>query len=85
MSDRVDGGDAQAEANGRVRRRSTTLAEYPPLLAEIDDLLDDEEVSGEIEGADDVELAVDGLPGARMLLSAPVALSSAPVSEFCEP
>ena len=67
--DRIDGGDAQAVADGAVGRRAAPLDENPLLAAEIDDVPDDQEVAGEIELLDQVQFALD-LPRVRAARSA---------------
>src|SRR4029453_5990986 len=57
--DRVDGGDPEAVADGAVGRRAPSLAGDFLLPAVIDDVPDDEEVAGEIELLDQIELAGD--------------------------
>ena len=67
--DRIDGGDAEAVADGAVGGRPASLHEDPLLAAEIDDVPDDQEVAGEIELLDQIQLALD-LPRARAARSA---------------
>ena len=62
MPDRIDRRDAQAVAHGAVGRRPAPLHEDVLLPAEIDDVPDDEEVAGEIELLDEIELARDLRP-----------------------
>ena len=57
--DRIDGGDAEAVADGAVGRRAAALHEDVVLPAEVDDVPDDQEVAGEIELLDEIELARD--------------------------
>ena len=61
----IGGGDAEGVADRRVRRRAAALAVdvLPP--TELDEVPDDEEVAGEAETLDDVELTVDRLPRPR--------------------
>jgi hypothetical protein len=56
---RVDRGDGEGVADGAVRGRAAPLDEdvLPP--AELDDVVDDEEVAGEVELLDEVELALE--------------------------
>ncbi len=56
-ADRIDGGDAEAVAHGAVGRRAAALHEDVLLPAEIDDVPDDQEVAGELELLDQIELA----------------------------
>ena len=58
-ADRIDGGDAEAVAHGAVGRRAAALHEDVLLPAEIDDVPDDQEVAGELELLDQIELARD--------------------------
>ena len=74
-ADRIDGGDAEAVADGAVGRRAAALHEDVFLAAEVDDVPDDQEVAGEIELLDQIELALDLPPGA--LVIRPVALARA--------
>ena len=57
--DRIDRRDAEAVADGAVGRRAAPLHEDVLLAAEIDDVPDDQEVAGEIELLDQIELALD--------------------------
>jgi hypothetical protein len=59
MPDRIDRRDAQAVADGAVGRRPAPLHEDVLLPAEVDDVPDDEEVAGEVELLDEIELARD--------------------------
>ena len=63
-ADRIDRGDAEAVADGAVGRRAAPLHEDVLLPAEIDDVPDDQEVAGEIELLDQIQLALD-LPRGR--------------------
>ena len=63
-ADRIDRGDAEAVAHGAVGRRAAPLHEDPVLAAEVHDVPDDEEVAGEIELLDQIELARDLRAGA---------------------
>src|SRR5690606_12086445 len=76
----VDGGDAEREAHGRVGRGPAPLAQDVLGPAELDDLVDDEEVAGEVEGDDDLELVLDHRVGAgdALGLRRSVALARAP-------
>ena len=58
-ADRIDGRDAEAVADGAVGRRAAALHEDVVLAAEVDDVPDDEEVAGEIELLDEIQLALD--------------------------
>src|SRR4026208_1246842 len=58
-ADRIDRGDPEAVADGAVGRRAAPLHQDPVLAAEIDHVPDDEEVAGEIELLDQIELAFD--------------------------
>src|SRR6185369_14375648 len=57
--DRVDGGDAEAVADGAVGGRTAPLHEDVVLAAVADDVPDDQEVAGQIELLDQIELVGD--------------------------
>ena len=57
--DRIDGGDAEAVADGAVGGRAAALHEDVLLPAVVHDVPDDQEVAGEIELLDQIELARD--------------------------
>ena len=59
VRDRVDAGDAEREADRRVRRRPAALAQDVVVLAERHDVVHDQEVAGEPEALDHVELPGD--------------------------
>ena len=63
-ADRIDRGDPEAVADGAVGGRAAPLHEDVVLPAVIDDVPDDQEVAGEIELLDQIELALD-LPRGR--------------------
>jgi hypothetical protein len=63
--DGVGLGDAEGEAHRGVGRRAAALAIDAVAAAELDDVPDDEEVAGEAEVLDDVELVVDLRPRTR--------------------
>ena len=56
-------GDAERVTHRAVRRAAAALAEDVGPIAELDEVPHDEEVAGEPEVLDDVELVVDGAPG----------------------
>ena len=58
----VGGGDPEGVADRRVGGRATPLAVDVGSAAELDEVPDDQEVTGEPEVLDDVELTVDRLP-----------------------
>ena len=60
---RVGLGDAEREAHCAVGRAAATLTEDVGAIAELDEIPHDEEVAGEPEVLDDIELVVDRLPG----------------------
>ena len=62
--DRIGLGDPEGVAHRAVRRAPPPLAVDVLVAAELDDVPHDEEVAGEAEVLDDVELVVDGAPGA---------------------
>ena len=57
--DRIHRRDAEAVAHGAVGGRAASLHQDVLLAAEIDDVPDDEEIAGEIELLDQVQLARD--------------------------
>ena len=59
---RIHGSDAEAVAHGAVGGRSSSLHEDVLLPAEIDDVPDDEEIAGEIELLNQIQLAGDLRP-----------------------
>jgi hypothetical protein len=70
---RVDGGDRQRVADRGVGGRASALGHDPLTLAEADDVPDDEEVAGQVELFDEVELALDlglGTGGERPIAGA---------------
>ncbi len=79
---RIDRGDPQAVADGAVGRRPAALHEDVVLPAEIDDVPDDEEVAGELELLDEIELARD--LGARLVVVRPVAFARADVGDVAQ-
>ena len=58
-ADRIDGRDAERVADGAVGRRPAALHENPLPPAEADEVPDDEEVAGEVELLDELQLARD--------------------------
>ena len=56
---RIDGGDRQRVADGAVGGRAAPLGEDPLAQAEVDDVPDDQEVAGEVELLDQVQLLLD--------------------------
>jgi hypothetical protein len=56
---RVDGGDAEAIADGRVRRRPAALAENPAGAGEADQIVDGQEVVFVLEFGNEGKLALD--------------------------
>ena len=59
MRDGVDGGDAERVADGGVGRRAAPLAQDVVVAAELDQVVDDEEVAGEVQRLDHLELVID--------------------------
>ena len=59
VRDRVDAGDAEREADRRVRRRPAALAQDVVVLAERHDVVHDQEVAGKLEALDHLELPGD--------------------------
>ena len=62
VADGFDRGDPQRVADGAVRGRAPTLGEDPLSGAEVDELVDDEEVAGEVQVDDHSQLVVDLRP-----------------------
>ena len=77
---RIDGGNPEAVADGAVGRRPAALHQDVVLPAEIDDVPDDEEVAGELQLLDQVQLARD--LRARAVVVRPVALARADVGDL---
>ena len=80
--DRIDRGDAEAVADGAVGRRSAPLHEDVLLPAVVDDVPDDQEVAGEIELLDQIELARD--LRARLVVIRAVAIARAGFGDVAE-
>ena len=80
--DRIDRRDAQAVADRAVGGRAAPLHEDVVLPAVIDDVPDDEEVAGEIELLDQIELARDLRAGAVVIR--PVAIARAGLGDVAE-
>src|SRR5205823_11039732 len=59
VRDRVDAGDAERKADRRVRRRPAALAQDVVVVAELHDVMHDQEVAGEPEVLDYLELPGD--------------------------
>ena len=59
VDDRVDRGDVEQEADRRVGRRTAALAEDAVAAGEVDDVVHDQEVAGEVLLLDDRELGRD--------------------------
>ena len=78
-ADRIDRRDPEAVADGAVGRRSAALHEDVVLPAEIHDVPDDEEVAGELELLDEIQLARDLRAG--LVVVRPVALARADVGD----
>ena len=85
VPDGVDGCDAQGVADCGVGRRASPLAQDSRLCAELDDGVHDEEVAGESQGLDDLELVVEHLPGSGVLLRGAVAAGGALAGELAQP
>ncbi len=69
-------GDAEGEAHRRVGRRPPPLAVDVLLATELHDVPDDEEVAGEVELGDHLELMVDLDPGLGRTGRGPVAVAA---------
>ena len=85
-SDSVSVRDAEGEADRRVGCRPPTLAVDVAAVTELGDVVDDEEVAGEAQEVDHVELMVDLGPSARHSLGSPrsIATSCAALDEMAE-
>ncbi len=81
-ADRIDRRDAEAVADGAVGRRPAPLHQDVLLAAVIHDIPDDEEVAGELELLDEIELARD--LRARLVVIRAVALARADVGDLAE-
>ena len=82
MLHRIDGGDAEAVADGAVGRRAAALHEDVLLPAEVDDVPDDQEVAGEIELLDEIELARHLRAG--LVVIRPVAIARADLGDLAQ-
>ncbi len=80
--DRIDRGDAKAVADGAIGRRSAALHEDVLLAAKIHDVPDDQEVAGEIELLDEIELARD--LGAGLVVIRAIAVARADLGDLAE-
>ena len=81
-ADRIDRRDAEAVADGAVGGRAASLHEDVVMAAEIDDVPDDEEVAGEIETLDEIELARNLRAGPIVIRT--IALARAEVGQLAE-
>ena len=81
-ADRIDRRDPEAVADGAVGRRPAALDEDVLGAAEIDDVPDDEEVAGEVQLVDEIELAGD--LRARPIVKRPVPLPRAHLGDLPE-
>ena len=83
----VDGGDPDRVTDRRVGGAPPALAQDSLAAAEVDDLVHDEEVAGEVEPQDQLEFASDGGVGLRMtgVLGWAIPLPGAPHGELHEP
>ena len=61
VEDRVDRGDAEGVADRRARRGAAALAQDAALAGEGDDVVDDDEVAGEVLLGDDPQLVLEPL------------------------
>ena len=80
--DRIHRRDPEAVADGAVGGRAAPLHEDVLLPAEIDDVPDDEEIAGEIELLDEVQLARD--LGARAIVIRPVPFAGARLRDLAQ-
>src|SRR5689334_10735866 len=65
MLNGVDARNAERIANRRIGGRTPSLTENAPLIAELDDVVHDQEVAGEAKLIDDIELMLDLQVSAR--------------------
>ena len=84
QADRVDGGDAQAVADGGVGGRAAALAEDALLAAEADDLPHRQEVAAVVQLVDQGQLLVE-LAGDLGRRSSAVALARAVEGQLAQP
>ena len=82
---RVDVGDAQGVADRGVRRRSAALAVDVLPAAEVHDVVHDQEVAGEVQRLDGVQLVVELPVGVRVLRPGAVPLQGALHGEVPQP
>ena len=82
--DRIDGGDAEAEADGGVGGRAAPLAEDAGAIREAHDIPHDEKVAGEAEPLDERELVRElrALPRVDLSPSLARALRDEPLEIF---
>jgi hypothetical protein len=81
----VDVGDAEREADGRIGGRPPALAEDVGAAAELDDVVNDQEVAGEILLLDDLQFAFDHLYGLWVLGVTAVAAGDSAVGQLPQP
>ena len=81
-ADRIDRGDAEAVADRAVGGRAAALDEDVVLPAEVDQVPHDQEVAGQIQLLDQIELARDLGPGA--IVERTVALAGADVGDLAQ-
>ena len=81
-ADRIHGRDAQAVADGAIGRRATPLHQDVLLPAEVHDVPDDEEVAGELELLDEIQLAGD--LGARAIVVGAIAMARPQLGDLPE-
>ena len=81
-ADRIHRGDPEAVAHGAIGSRPSSLHEDVVLPAEIDDVPDNQEIAGEIELLDQIELARN--LGPRAIVIGAVALARTDLREAAE-
>src|SRR6185436_19070563 len=80
----IDGGEPERVAHGAIGGRAPPLHEDPVPAAILDEVPDDEEVAGQIEAPDDVELMRDLAAGLVRELSRAVTRARARLRERAE-
>ncbi len=85
VGDRVDVGDAERVADRGVGRRPPALGQDAVVPAELGDVVDDQEVAGKVQLADDLQLVLDLRVGQRSPLRRAVPVAGADHGEVPQP
>ena len=85
VEDGVDGGDAEGVADRGARGGAAALAQDPPGAGEGDDVVDDDEVAGEVLLGDDAQLVLEPLAGLGLVGDAGVPLGEAALGQHPQP